>query len=584
MNKGQPQYGELRLAVFTEAKPTTVSTGNETPYGSGWWKPLGCRSMRGSIRMNGGIFAPRCGNRSCHDCHVRNLYNFMAPAKDLKKNPGNRLYSCVLTPRKRIETHKDVQSFLDAVRRLCRKWERTHGAEYGYWVAECVPKPEEGLTNIPCPVRAYDLPDAEDMENKYHLDAIQNMIEVKHACHEGKWCPYCNGTGYLPKVHLHVHLALSAPPFYYGEGEVPQDDRDWDWIKCDFNGQGFYGFVNGEGLGVSRAQSLKSKEGIAGYLSKACIQYFSKGSETKRKLKLVDLSFDAEKWCNETGSVDDIGSVDWANTQRGSMIASAIYGNLRHRGTFGKAYGTKIKNTDLSDMPLFSSHHDVNDALSGGMGTALIQELKDKHYSDQLFKRCEEYQKLKKMEKVAKQMERRGEPLFMRSLLFGAKRQENLNIFSHEKKPSKVLIETQVDMGMSKGMGDGESVHLSFLRENRGEIFVYQRGSDSGGMLVKPRFMRDPCFSKQWDKVPVVSESDCWATFKQGYLVFGRGSSVVSFPSTSLCQSSGRDVHWIEDIGPILEALSQMTWKEWGMYRQYVTGGGLIRDWLEQVA
>ena len=28
---------------------------------------------------------------------------------------------------------------------------------------------------------------------------------------------------------------------------------------------------------------------------------------------------------------------------------------------------------------------------------------------------------------------------------------------------------------------------------------------------------------------------------------------------------------------------SQMTWKEWGLYRQYVTGGGLIRDWLEQV-
>ena len=64
----------------------------------------------------------------------------------------------------------------------------------------------------------------------------------------------------------------------------------------------------------------------------------------------------------------------------------------------------------------------------------------------------------------------------------------------------------------------------------------------------------------------------------------GDGESVVSFPSTFLCQSSGRDVHWIEDIGPILEALSQMTWKEWGLYRQYVIGGGLIRDWLEQVA
>ena len=100
---------------------------------------------------------------------------------------------------------------------------------------------------------------------------------------------------------------------------------------------------------------------------------------------------------------------------------------------------------------------------------------------------------LEKMEKVSKQMERRGQPLFLRSLLFGSKRQESLNIFSHEKKPSNVLIETQVDMGMSKGMGDGESVHLSFLRENRCEIFVYQRGSDSGGMLVKPRFMRDPC-------------------------------------------------------------------------------------------
>ena len=54
------------------------------------------------------------------------------------------------------------------------------------------------------------------------------------------------------------------------------------------------------------------------------------------------------------------------------------------------------------------------------------------------------------------------------------------------------------------------------------------------------------------------------------------GESVVSFPSTSLCQSSGRDVHWIEDIGPILEVLSQMTWKEWGLYRQYVIGRGLI--------
>ena len=90
--------------------------------------------------------------------------------------------------------------------------------------------------------------------------------------------------------------------------------------------------------------------------------------------------------------------------------------------------------------------------------------------------------------------------------------------------------------------------------------------------------MRDPCFSRLSDKVSVVSKSNCWATFKQGYMVFGRGSSVGFFPSTSLCQSSGRVVHWIEDIVPILEALSQMTWKEWGLYCQYMNGGGLIRD------
>ena len=43
-------------------------------------------------------------------------------------------------------------------------------------------------------------------------------------------------------------------------------------------------------------------------------------------------------------------------------------------------------------------------------------------------------------------------------------------------------------------------------------------------------------------------------------------------------------MHWVEDIGSILEALAQMTWKEWGMDRQYVIVGGLIQDWLEQVA
>ena len=38
------------------------------------------------------------------------------------------------------------------------------------------------------------------MEKKDHnLDTIQNMIEVKHACHEGKWCPHCNGTDTFQK-------------------------------------------------------------------------------------------------------------------------------------------------------------------------------------------------------------------------------------------------------------------------------------------------------------------------------------------------------------------------------------------------
>ena len=41
-------------------------------------------------------------------------------------------------------------------------------------------------------------------------------------------------------------------------------------------------------------------------------------------------------------------------------------------------------------------------------------------------------------------------------------------------------------------------------------------------------------------------------------------------------------IHSPPSIDPV--ALSQMTWKEWGMYRQYVTGGMLIKDWLEQVA
>ena len=142
----------------------------------------------------------------------------------------------------RVRTQEDVDNFLTSVRALLRDWERYYGLEYAFWVAEFVPKYDEERTLIPCPVRTRPL--EEGIEEKYQEREVDQVKAVQACCHAGIGCPVCDGTGYLPSGHLHVHLAISCDPFWWGRGEKKKED-----VYQDFGKRGFHGFLDDHGHG-----------------------------------------------------------------------------------------------------------------------------------------------------------------------------------------------------------------------------------------------------------------------------------------------------------------------------------------------
>lgn len=246
----------------------------------------------------------------------------MDTAALVRRRPDERMYAVVLTPRQAVQTRDDVSQFLSSVRALFREWEQRHGLGAVWWVAEVVEKPTWDRTFIPCPTRLYQPPD--DQAERWPEGVRAEVAEVRDECQAGKRCPMCGGRGTLPGVHLHVHAAVMARPFWYGRGEAPEPPPGVDRWQ-DFGGRGFTGLVESHGLGVARVEVLRSKGGLAAYVSKACMMYLSKSAGTAGRRE-----------------------VDWDASQRGAQLAAAVYGRSRHREKGGRAYGLNVRERDAA--------------------------------------------------------------------------------------------------------------------------------------------------------------------------------------------------------------------------------------------
>ena len=539
-------------------------------HGLKWWNPFLCRAKKGSVKLGKYRVAPRCNSRACLECHQKKLYGMMQMAGELVTT--KKLFGIVLTPRVgRIKTQDDVEEFLSSVRLLLRNWERYYGLEYAFWVAECVVKPDEERTRIPCPIHTRHLPD--DLEDQYEAEKVEALKGLQACCHAGIGCPICDGTGYLPSVHLHVHLAISCDPFWWGRGQKNEKDN-----YQDFGQRGFHGFLDDHGLGHGAIQDIYSPAGLAQYLSKECIVYFSKGYQDKNGPELAhddsDPSVEERHW-NKRDKMD-MGDVDWNASQKGALISSAVYGRKRHRGTNGTAYGCKLRVKDASIMPSYSSDM-VKDDLSGGMCGALLSGS------------CKEYLEEQRMAKIARAMEKeRGQKsLFIKALTVGKKRQKELG-FQNASVASdtiNVLMKTQLDGGVNSVGGARAS--LGFLRENRGSIFKYSLLEDWGegkryGIFTEFERRLDAeasHFVKRWDGVVCVKENEYWACLVKDYFVFGKGGSYFSLPLEILARANAYGVEWIDDrvFENLLLSLVREDWKEWVLRQEMILTNGLFK-------
>ncbi len=275
-----------------------------------WWLPFRCGTQT-TVHTKNGSFGGACNSRGCLTCHQKKIRKSISAIEDVKKYRGSSLYAIVFSPGVgRVQTTEDVNTFLTGFRKLLRRWQRSHNLHFGYWVAETVIKDDEQPTNIPCPIGQ-------------HLDEDYTPIEkdMHDNCKNGN-CPICKGRGFLPSVHLHIHLVVCCNSFWFGRGEVPKDlQHQFD----DFGGLGWWGFCESEGLGVSKCELMKSRKGMINYVSKACMNYLSKVDKNEK------------------------GKVDWLSSQRGAMVASYVYGSKRHRGACGSIYGLTKKTRDVTN-------------------------------------------------------------------------------------------------------------------------------------------------------------------------------------------------------------------------------------------
>ena len=437
---------------------------------SRWWVPFSCRK-RSMISLNGELVGTRCGSRSCVDCHRWKLSRWVGVAQDLKQKPDEVLRSSVLTPDHRLTSHEDVAEWLKGVRAFLRQWTRSAGLGFGFWVAEAVPKWGEQSDN-PCPLRT--APPAEFMAG-CSPDLEETLNRAHQECKHGGHCRFCRGTGYLPAMHVHVHLLTSSLPFYYGDG--PADPALAElyparWTALDGSKTGFVGACKRHGMGVSKSEQIESYRGIQGYISKACLSYVSKGAKSK--------------------------DIDWSTSAVNAALASWTFGNTRTRGAVGRAYGLSRRTKDTSTRPEFVSDaarlcHQLT--ASGDNHLAAVTEDRAKDET-----------------KSTREM-----GLLVDVLEVGLKAQQSEALIN-------VLQKTQVYKGSTK-------TEVEFFRAGTAPQML----SVAGGEVVNHcrALGSNSALSSSWNGVPIVSDTTTWAAPQNpsdpltGWYL-GRGSSIIS--------------------------------------------------------
>ena len=490
-----------------------------------WIIPYGCKAKLGTILIGNASIAPRCGSRACLGCHCCKLTGTMSSALEMDEVEGEQLYSLVMTPKQRVFNRDDVKSFLCGVRETLNRWRRYYDLGYAYWVSECVVKWFEPPTEIPCPVRESvrdGLSAIYSSMSHYYVEAALAVREVIENCLSGGNCPLCRGKGYLPSVHLHVHVAMSTKPFWYGEGPSTVPGLQ------DFGGRGLKGLVDSAGVGFTSVEELRKKEGIAAYISKACMLYMSKVSGLS------------------TSRHDQDKVQDWCSSQDAAMIASAIYGENRHRGTVGRAYGLRYKKKDPKLSPQFISNGIGDDSLGVHLGTGEL--VRGGHAIAALDGRLEAEVVRSKFDAHIRQIADGMDPesrIEFHSLKLGKKAARSGALGSGVQRLSSretinVLIKTEVD-GVSSTVEDGSFDW--FYEQNFGRIFVRHSGGSSVYFAEAERVCLKG-FSEDWCDTYIVGSCDYWfSPFEEG-CVLGKGST-VTFLDRRLYDILADVDHWL---------------------------------------
>ena len=332
-----------------------------------WWLPFTCRA-KNYVQIDGSMIAGRCGSRGCLDCYPRKLRQWTQTAMTVKRKRGEQMYGLVITDTK-VKTRQDVDLFLKRVRKVMKAWERSSaGLGAAWWVAECTIDWEAPPTEIPCPVSCSPLPEEATKEYSQHSQRVLHGISGGHGHAPTPeipfQCPYCRGRGLLPSVHLHAHVAALSSPFWYGEGSPTKGLS----FPQTFGGRGYRGLLDEYGLGFSSVEIIHKRRGLQEYMAKGMLTYMSKGARVK------------------TGE-HKAGRVDWEVSALDLLVAHAIYGGKRARGTNGRAYGVKrrIKNTSL-------------DVSYGGKMNGYGRWIQDVDQSAALLSMCGEYTDVKHQE------------------------------------------------------------------------------------------------------------------------------------------------------------------------------------------
>lgn len=327
----QRKLAEEAELEFDPETGTVVEDLRKSPRPFRWWVPYGCGHV-GRVRVHrpgqGGTVRGRdCGGRGCLPCHRRKLQTSSAAVDLLRVRRDERVYLVTLTPDRPVRTVEEAGAFLSRVRAFLREWEQDHGLGAGWWTAEVTVG--EGRSRVRCPVADVPPPALAGMVRRGWSEEAAARVHRMHQDH-GPGCHLCSGTGYLPTVHLHAHAVVVARAGWVGRrGDCPPALADRLYLYGRHGG--LQSMVEAHGLGrASRTDvARKGKRAAQSYLGKVVRRYVSKVTK----------------------------EVDYRASQLTAEVASIYYGTRRSRGSHGRLYGARVRQTDATAVARWEPGH-----------------------------------------------------------------------------------------------------------------------------------------------------------------------------------------------------------------------------------